>query len=247
MPKAHPKSRTYRVVAAIVRPALFAMTRRDWQGAEHLPATGGFVAAGNHFSNFDPLTFAHYLYDNGRAPKILAKSSLFRVPVLGWVLRKTGQIPVERQTAAAGRSLSAAVQQLHAGECVVVFPEGTLTRDPDLWPMVGKTGVARLALESRAPVIPIAQWGAQLILPHYSKRFRPFPPKPVSVHAGPPVDLDDLYDRPLDAATLREATTRVMDAITVLLEGIRGEQAPAVHFDPRTAPPEPETPSEPTS
>lgn len=233
MPIAKPQSRTYRVVAAIVRPALFAMTRRDWQGAENLPETGGFIAAGNHFSNLDPLTFAHFLYDNGRAPKILAKSSLFAVPVLGWVLRRTGQIPVHRQTATAGQSLTAAVERLQAGDCVVVFPEGTLTRDPDLWPMVGKTGVARLALESRKPVIPIAQWGAQLILPRYSKRFRPFPRKPVSVHAGPPVDLSDLYDRPLDGATLREATTRVMDAITALLEQIRGEQAPAERFDPR--------------
>ncbi|HEX7806866.1 MAG TPA: lysophospholipid acyltransferase family protein, partial [Cellulomonas sp.] len=114
-------------------------------------------------------------------------------------------------------------------------PEGTLTRDPDLWPMVGKTGVARLALMTRAPVIPVAQWGPQDILGRYSKVLKPFPRKKVSVVAGPPVVLDDLYDRPLDTATLREATERVMAAITVILEDLRGEPAPEVRFDVRRA------------
>jgi len=229
-------NRAYRNVARIVRPLLFAMTRPDWHGTEHLPADRGFIAAANHMTNIDPLTFAHYLYDNGVAPKILAKSSLFTVPVLGPVLRATGQIPVYRNTAQAGDSLRAAVEAIEAGECVAVFPEGTLTRDPDLWPMVGKTGVARLALTTRAPVVPIAQWGAQDLLGRYKKVLKPFPRKKVRVVAGPPVDLDDLYGRPLDAATLREATERVMTAITTLLEGVRGEQAPDVRFDVRRRP-----------
>ena len=186
-------------------------------------------------TNVDPLTFAHFLYDNGRPPKILAKASLFSVPVLGGLLRRTGMIPVQRNTAAAASSLSAAVDALRSGECVAVFPEGTLTRDPDLWPMVAKTGVARLALTTQAPVIPIAQWGAQRILGRYKKLLKPFPPKPVTVVAGPAVDLSDLYGRPQDAATLREATDRVMAAITTLLEDIREEKAPAVRFDMRTA------------
>lgn len=231
MPIAHPSSRTYRVLAGLIRPLLFATTVRDWKGAEHLPTQGGFVAAGNHLSNFDPLTFAHFLYDNGRAPRVLAKSSLWKVPGLGWALSRSGQIPVHRNTSSAGRSLEPAVAALRDGTCVAVFPEGTLTRDPDLWPMTAKTGVARLALDADVPVIPIAQWGAQDILPRYSKRLRPFPRKRVWVHAGPAVDLDDLRARPRDAATLREATARVMDAITALLEEIRGEQAPEVRFD----------------
>ena len=216
-----------------MRPILLAMMHRDWRGAEHLPASGGFIAAANHVTNLDPLTFAHYLYDHGFAPKILAKASLFTVPVLGAVLRATGQIPVFRNSSQAGQSLDDAVQALRDGECVTVFPEGTLTRDPDLWPMVGKTGVARLALLTRAPVIPVAQWGPQNILGRYSKVLKPFPRKKVSVVAGPPVMLDDLYDRPLDTATLREATERVMAAITVILEDLRGEPAPEVRFDVR--------------
>ncbi|WP_318244109.1 MULTISPECIES: lysophospholipid acyltransferase family protein [Oerskovia] len=236
MPKAHPDSRAYRLVALVVRPLMFTITRRDWQGEENIPATGGFIAAGNHMSNIDPLTFAHFLYDNGRAPKILAKASLWKVPLLGGLLNRTGMIPVQRNTVGAASSVSVAVDQLALGECVAVFPEGTLTRDPDLWPMVGKTGAARLALASRMPVVPIAQWGMQDLLPRYSKRFRPFPPKNVAVHAGPPVDLSDLYERPVDTATLREATDRIMDAITGLLEDIRGEKAPAERFDVRKNP-----------
>ena len=104
--------------------------------------------------------------------------------------------------------------------------------------MVGKTGIARLALTTRVPVIPVAQWGPQNVLGRYGKVFRPFPRKLVTVVAGPPVVLDDLYGRPLDTATLREATGRVMAAITALLEDIRGEKAPAEVFDPRRARPE---------
>jgi 1-acyl-sn-glycerol-3-phosphate acyltransferase len=231
----HPprSNRAYRNVARILRPLLYAIQRRDWRGTENLPVGQGFIAAGNHITNLDPVTFAHYLYVNGHAPKILAKHSLFTVPVVGWVLRTTGQIPVFRNTTDAGKSLAAAEQALAAGECVAVFPEGTLTRDPDLWPMLAKTGVARLALVTRAPVVPIAQWGAQDLLARYGKMFKPIPPKKVTVVAGPPVDLSDLYDRPLDAATLREATGRVMAAITALLAQVRGETPPAQVYDMR--------------
>lgn len=230
MPAPKRSNRAYRNVARVVRPLLFSMTRPDWSGVEHLPAEGGFIAAANHMTNLDPLTFAHFLYDSGFAPKILAKHSLFAVPVLGPILRATGQIPVYRDTADAGRSLKAAIEAIERGECVAVFPEGTLTREPDLWPMSGKTGVARLALTTRAPVIPIAQWGPQDVLGRYAKRIRPVPRKKVRVVAGPPVDLSDLYGRPHDTVVLREATERVMTAITTLLEEIRGEQAPPQRF-----------------
>jgi 1-acyl-sn-glycerol-3-phosphate acyltransferase len=226
-------NRAYRNVARIVRPPMLAMTRRDWRGTENLPTEGGFIVASNHMTNIDPLTFAHFLWDNGFAPKILAKASLFTVPVLGAVLRATGQIPVHRNTSSAGDSLTAGIAALEAGEAVAVFPEGTLTRDPDLWPMVGKTGIARLALSTRAPVIPVAQWGAQTLLARYGKVLKPFPRKRVTVVAGPPVYLDDLYDRPQDTKTLREVTERVMTAITALLQEVRGGEPPAVRYDMR--------------
>ncbi|GLY58916.1 1-acyl-sn-glycerol-3-phosphate acyltransferase [Cellulosimicrobium cellulans] len=227
--------RAYKTLAFLLRPILFAITRRDWRGAENLP-DGGFIAAANHVTEVDPVTLAHFLYDQGRAPKITAKASLWKVPVLGGLLTRTGMIPVHRGTAGAAQSLVDSTARLDEGECVVFFPEGTLTRDPDGWPMVGKTGVARLALTSRAPVVPIAQWGAHRLLAPYGKVFKPIPPKQVAVHAGPPVDLSDLYDRPQDTATLREATERIMAAITSQLEEIRGEQAPAERFDLRRRP-----------
>lgn len=239
-PVPHPQraNRAYRVVARIVRPTLNAVLRKDWHGAENLPTEGGFIAAGNHMTNLDPFTFAHFLYDNGHVPRILAKSSLFTVPVLRGVLRATGQVPVYRNTTKAGESLRSAVAALHDGECVAVFPEGTLTRDPDLWPMAGKTGVARLALTTRLPVVPIAQWGAQRVLGRYKKIPHPFPRKTSTVVAGPPVDLSDLYGKPMDTAVLREATERVMAAITAILAEIRGEQPPAERFVWRCASPD---------
>ncbi len=217
-------------MARILRPLLFAITRPRWSGVEHLPRDTGFLAAVNHITMVDPVTTAHFLYDNGFAGRVLAKESLFRVPVFGAVLRSSGMVPVHRGTSRATDSLRGAVAAVHRGECVVIFPEGTLTREPDMWPMVGKTGVARIALETRAPVVPIAQWGTHRLLARYGKLLKPVPRKPVTVVAGPPVDLSDLYDRPQDAGTLREATERVMDAITGLLEEVRGERAPAERF-----------------
>ncbi|NLF05372.1 MAG: 1-acyl-sn-glycerol-3-phosphate acyltransferase [Actinomycetales bacterium] len=229
-------NRAYRFIANIVRPLMFATTRRAWSGGENFPRDRGFIAAANHMSYADPLTTAHYLYDHGFAPRILAKAPLFKVFFVGPILRSSGQIPVYRNSSRAGESLEAAFTALDGGECVFVFPEGTLTRDPDLWPMTGKTGVARLALQSKAPVIPIAQWGAQDLIPRYGKFPRLFGRKQQTVVAGPPVDLSDLYGKPLEGAVLREATERVMAAITVLLAEIRGEEPPATRFDPRTNP-----------
>ena len=223
----------YRLAVSILRPLLMILTKRDWRGWEHLPRTGGFVVAPNHISHVDPLAFAHYLYDSGRSPFFLGKESVFRVPVVGAILRGAEQIPVHRNTGQAVDAFRSAVAAVEEGKCVGVYPEGTLTRDPDLWPMVGKTGAARIALATRCPVVPVAQWGPQEILAPYSKRLRLFPRKTMHVLAGPAVDLSDLYDRPLSAEVLREATERIMTAITVQLEQLRGEKAPPVRFDGR--------------
>jgi 1-acyl-sn-glycerol-3-phosphate acyltransferase len=213
---------------------MMLLTRRDWRGTEHLP-DGGAVVVVNHVSHFDPLAFAHFLYDSGRLPRFLAKDAVFRVFFVGRVLRGAGQIPVFRETGEAARAYSAAVDAVHRGELVAIYPEATITRDPGLWPMMGKTGAARVALETGAPVIPVAQWGPQDLLAPYAKRPRLFPRKTMHVWAGPPVDLSDVAGRPIDAQLLHEVTERIMAAITAVLEEIRGEQAPAVRFDPRQA------------
>lgn len=225
----------FRLVVALLRPWLMILTKRDWRGQRHLPQSGGVVVVGNHVSHLDPLTFAHYIWDNGRVPRYLAKEAVFRVPVVGYIIAKCGQIPVYRESRNAAHAFRDAVAAVEAGECVVIYPEGTLTRDPDLWPMVGKTGAARVALQTGCPVVPIAQWGAQEILAPYATRFRIFPRKTIRMQAGPPVDLGDLRGQAVTPEILHAATDRIMAALTRELEQLRDQQAPAVRFDPRVA------------
>lgn len=217
----------YRVVVVLARPVMCLITRpRRWRGAEHLP-DGPFIVVANHVSVLDPFTLLHFLVDHGVYPSILAKSSLWRYPVLSWVLRKVRAVPVHRGTADASGALVAAESALARGDAVLLFPEGTTTREPGDWPMPAKTGAARLALRTRATVIPVAQWGAQRVIPSQGRGFHPFPPKPVDVVAGPPIDLDDLVDRADDPAAWEEATERIMARVTDQLAEIRGERPPA--------------------
>jgi 1-acyl-sn-glycerol-3-phosphate acyltransferase len=225
-------SPSYRFAVRVLRPVLRATTRRDWRGAEHLPATG-FVAVSNHVSYSDPLTLAHFLVDHGIPPRYLAKEAVFSIPLAGRIVSGAGQIPVRRNSADAAKALQAAMDAVRAGECVAVYTDGTLTRDPGLWPMTGKTGAARIALTTGAPVVPIAQWGPQELLEPYGKRPHLLRRPLVHVWAGPPVDLSPWRGRPLDAPVLLEATAAIVGALTGLLEQIRGEPAPAERWDPR--------------
>lgn len=218
---------------SLVKPAVLATTRPDWQGGERIPATGGCLVVLNHVSHADPFTAAHLVYDHGRLPRYLAKAGLFRNRFLGRWLRALGQIPVERRTANAAGAYAAAVDAVRRGACVVVYPEGTITRDPAGWPMVGKSGAARIALATGCPVIPVGQWGAQELLAPYTTRLRPIPRKPIHMRVGEPVALDDLRARELGTETIREATERIMTAITDLVAQVRGEEPPAVRYDPR--------------
>jgi 1-acyl-sn-glycerol-3-phosphate acyltransferase len=218
---------------AVLKPLLLAFTRHEWTDGDKIPAEGGAVLAANHVSHVDPATFAHLVYDHGRLPRFLAKAELFDVPVAGRIITSMGQIPVRRLTTDASLAFSAAVNAVEEGKIVIVYPEGTITRQADLWPMVGKTGAARIALTAGVPLIPVAQWGAQDILWPYAKRPRLVPPKRVYAKVGDPVDLDDLRGLPLTPEVLRLATDRTMTAITLLLEDIRGEQAPSERYDPR--------------
>ena len=167
---------TFVVVAGIVRPVMNLLMRKKWMGLEKLPA-GGFIAAPNHCTEIDPLVVGHMLYNQKRMPHFLAKAGLFKVPVLGFVLRATKQIPVERSTSGANRSLQIAKEIVDEGGAIIIYPEGTLTRDPELWPMKGHTGAARMALEGGIPVVPMAHWGAHEVFPRYAKRMYIFPRK----------------------------------------------------------------------
>ncbi len=219
----------------MLRRPLMVLTRRDWRGAENLPRAGGCILVTNHVSEVDPVPFAHFVYDNGRLPRFLGKAEVFAVPVVGHILRSAGQIPVYRKSPDATKAFSAAVDAVNKGECVVVYAEGTITRDPDLWPMVGKTGAARIALSTGCPVIPCAQWGPNELLAPYARKPKLFPRKLMRIRAGAPVDLSDLRGRKLTPAVLREATERIIADVTGLLEDIRGAKAPPIRFDPKVA------------
>lgn len=232
-PKGKPLGVTawFRFGAFVLKPLLNLVAKRDWRNGYNIPKSGAAIAVCNHISYVDPLTFTHFLYNNGRAVRYLAKASVFKVPLVGRVLLGAGQIPVERESSNASDSLQHAIAFLKAGHLLGVYPEGTLTRDENYWPMKAKTGIARLAIITKVPVIPCAQWGAQEILPAYSKKPKLFPRTKVTVVAGQPLDFSKWYGKENDPVALEEATAFVMSAITNLLEDIRGEKAPAEIFD----------------
>jgi 1-acyl-sn-glycerol-3-phosphate acyltransferase len=221
----------YRLVVVVAKPLLRLFTNREWRGVEHVPKAGGFIAVANHVSELDPLMVGEFLLDAGRPPRFLAKKELFRKPPLKWIFEGAKQIPVDRRSADASKALEAAVAALHAGECVLIYPEGSATRDPDLWPMRARTGVARLALMSGVPVVPVAQWGPQELLPYRARRPSLFPRRTMRVLAGPPVDMSAFRDRPVTAELLREATDHVMRAVTMLLAELRDGKPPTEFYD----------------
>lgn len=225
----------FRVTEILVTPVLRMAVRRRWHGQGHVPAHGGVIVVANHISKLDPMTFGDFVLGAGRVPRYLAKAELFAHRHLGRVFVGADMIPVYRGGDNAAGSVQAACEAVRAGACIVIYPEATITRDPNLWPMVGKTGAARIALSTGAPVIPAAQWGAHRILAPYAHRPDLWPRKTVHVRAGAAVPLADLRDADLTPQVLAEATERIMAAITAELETIRAERAPAERFDPRKA------------
>lgn len=225
----------YSLAVGVVKPTLLTVSKRDWIDGEKIPPTGGCVLAVNHISQIDPLTLAHFVYNHGRLVRYLTKDSLWKIAPLRPILDNARQIPVRRLSTGAVQAFDAAVAAVHEGACIGVYPEGSITRDPDGWPMRGKTGAARIALATGCPVIPIGQWGAQEMWPAYSARPRLFPRRTMHYKAGDPVDLSDLEGEPLTAEVLQEATERIMDAITALVADLRGEDPPSERFDPRAS------------
>ncbi|MDO5533916.1 MAG: lysophospholipid acyltransferase family protein [Propionibacteriaceae bacterium] len=223
----------YRRLAKGAGVVLRAVSREVWDDADQLPATGGMILVSNHVSYADVLAVGRYVIWSGRWPRYLGKAELWSTPVVGWFARKCGQIPVLRNSMQARDALAPALAALERGECVGIYPEGGRTRDPDLWPQMARTGVARLALATGVPVIPTANWGTHQIMPGRKLTWpRLFPRKRVEVMMGDPVDLDDLHGR-TDVEAMRLATGRIMDAVTALVEQLRGEERPEGIWDPR--------------
>jgi 1-acyl-sn-glycerol-3-phosphate acyltransferase len=240
-PKRLPRSRErtvptlWWVFAAAVVPLLGILAKIRIEGAEKLPREGAFVIAPNHYSEFDPLIVAAAIWRLGRQPRFMAKESLFRIPVVGLALRLTGMVPVARSSSAASakQTLDTAEMLVERGRGIIVYPEGTLTRDPDLWPMRGKTGAVRLAMAGHIPLIPVAQWGTQEILPRYGKLSLWPLRKPVTVVIGDPVELAEYErDTPLHPHALAEGTDAVMDRLAEMLSELRNVPAPAERWNP---------------
>jgi 1-acyl-sn-glycerol-3-phosphate acyltransferase len=227
-----PYSRLWRVLSvAVIAPSVEVLIRNKYEGTENIPRKGGVIFAPNHLSYIDWGTDARFFQANGRYPTFMIKSGAFKVPFIGWFLHKAGQLPVYRSAADAALVLKEAERRLHQGAAVIVYPEGTATRDPDLWPMVAKTGVARLALSTGAPVIPVARWGTDDILHYGDTKPRFFPRKTVRTIAGPPVDLSQWEGQARSARALKAATEKIMADITALVAYLRDEVPPAVPYD----------------
>jgi len=234
VPTRHRGEPAYRLLAGVARGIDRAFTHFERGGQQHIPMQGGALVVANHISNYDPLALGDFLITAGRWPRFLGKSELWKVPVVGYFARACRQIPVERNSSRAVDSLQAAREALDAGELVAIYPEGTVGTDPDGWPMTGRTGAARLALETRVPVIPVGQWGAQEILPGKKVGVpRLLPRKRLQFLAGEPLDLSDLYDHPDRHAAVRVATERMLEAITELVAELRGATPPEDRYDVR--------------
>jgi len=221
----------FRFIVVVVKPILLVLTRRNWRGTENLPRSGGIILAVNHLSYVDPVLIGHLCWDNGRVPRFMAKAELFQIKGLRTILRGARQIAVYRRSPDASLALRDAITALAEGDCVVIYPEGTTTKDPAYWPMVAKTGVARLALLTGAPIVPVAQWGAQRFFGQDKKVH--LRRTTIDMSVGPAIDLSDVAGSEPTVEVLRVATDRVMAAIRAQLADIRGEAAPEVAYDPR--------------
>ncbi len=209
---------TWWLVRGVLQPWLRTWFTWHIEGLENIPPRGRpALIASNHIAYLDPLAVGYILVRAGRIPRFLAKSELFESRKLGWVLRGTGMIEVRRGTTHAPAALDGALDALAGGEAVVVFPEGTITSDPDLRPSAGKTGIARIALRSGEPVIPVAVWGTANVLPKgYKGSWAPR--QPICVRIGEPFRVDGDPGSPDD---WRRVAGEVMERIAALVASIR--------------------------
>lgn len=221
----------YRFGFAFFRPIMAMMIRRHWRGMENLPTEGGFILAPNHMSNFDPVQMGYFVAAQGYETRFLAKASLFSVPVVGPFMKKWGMIPVLRASKEATDSLVHARDALTSGDVVGIYFEGTLTRDPAYWPMKGKTGVSRLALDTGVPILPVVQWGPQDVMERYSPALRG-KKTDIYVRVLPPLDLSDLAGATSDDhEAVREVTRRLQVALEEGSSLLRGELPPRTPWD----------------
>ncbi|GIF13495.1 lysophospholipid acyltransferase family protein [Actinoplanes teichomyceticus] len=203
--------------------------------------TGPIILAANHVSPVDPLIMVAACHRAGLAPRIMITGGLFDAPIVGAALRACGHIRVDRGTARVADALPAAAQALKDGAAVLLYPEGRIGLDPWMWPERGKTGVARMAAMSGAPVLPVAQWGAHAVLPYEAPKnigralLRALLRRPVvKVGFGVPVDLTAVTGTP--GAQAMRATRLIMDGIDAALAPLRADEMRTPKYVDRSRP-----------
>jgi 1-acyl-sn-glycerol-3-phosphate acyltransferase len=202
-----------------VLPFLRVWFRWRFEGLDKIPPTGPALIACNHASYLDPLVNAYAVVRAHRRPRFLAKDDLFRAFAIRWAMNGTHQIPVARGTGDQG-PLRNAETALGAGEVVVIYPEGTVTRREDGLPMEGKTGTVRLALATRLPIIPMVSWGSAPVW-QKSGPGSLRPGRPVFVRVGSPIDVVASGVDIDDHDGVRRLTDELMVALTREVETVR--------------------------
>ena len=222
-----------RTLGWILRPWVRLLYKVEVTGTENLPKTGGYVLAANHVTTVDALAVAYMMFFRlHRAPHFLAKEGLFRTPIVGPALLACGQIPVFRSGRGNSDPMESAYKVLRAGHIIGIFPEGTLTRDPNQWPMRARTGALRLALETGVPIVPMGQWGTEAVMETYSSRIRPKPWHKVRMVIGKPMEMSQYLGKKLSTEEMVAISDEIMVEITKLVEQLRGEKAPPKRFVP---------------
>jgi 1-acyl-sn-glycerol-3-phosphate acyltransferase len=222
-----------RTWVVILFPATSLFFKLRWRHLDRVPAPhqGGVLIAVNHLSHADTVLMARLVWSSGRVPRFMIKAGVFDWPVVGRMMKGSAQIPVYRGTADASQSLREAVAALERGEAVVIYPEGTTTKDPDNWPMQARTGIARLVLLCPdVPVVPVGQWGPHKMGGFDVRRLGRRRTSEASV--GEPLDLSRYRGKEPTAEILREITDEIMACVRDQVAELRGEPAPAEFYAP---------------
>ena len=194
----------YWILKIVLTPILHLVYRIRIEGKEHLPKKGAVILASNHRSFLDSIFIPLVV---GRRVTFVAKAEYFDDPKTAWFFRAVGQIPIRREGGSASEgALAAATDVLEAGGVFGIYPEGTRTRDGYLHK--GKTGVARLALSTGAPIVPVGLVGTDECQPTDAKLPRLF--RKLTIRFGPPLSMDHYAGREHDRLVLRQITDELM-------------------------------------
>jgi 1-acyl-sn-glycerol-3-phosphate acyltransferase len=194
----------YWVVKAVLTPILRFLFKVRVEGAEHVPPDGAAILASNHVSFCDSIFLPMVLR---RRITFVAKAEYFEDPKTAWFFRAVGQIPIQRSGGSASeRALASAREVLNGGNLFGIYPEGTRSPDGKLYR--GKTGLARLALQTNTPILPVAMIGTREAQPIGQVKPNFF--MPITVRIGKPMDFSRFVDRLDDPLVLRQITDEVM-------------------------------------